>query len=433
MAPARTRSDDVESGRSERRPLLDDDTQATSSVSARAVGRAILVGLVGACAVLSASQVAVSAGGRSRVTGASRLGYFDPSRGRDLTPVEFEWKEQAELADAERAAKATDALLADIPRKPLAGHSEPFVGTVSALGAVVNILGGADGPSKDADGRLVNVPEVRGVYANLDEVANKLGSTSGVCPNAFVSPVVGEHVGWTPAYLAALDLADHLYVVCVDCGKVRIPERLASKTTLVDGLAVDGCVKAGFFGLQHYQRASFTHAFAAANAIVQGHDKAAVVEEDSVSPEDSAADLSGNDLADFASAMTNSDWSFLRLGWRQYTLELQPKLDCPRECACTPIADKLCYVTSGGCDLRSSDSYVVSRRYMKWLMHSLITGGIVDYNVLPSAPGTLLAMPLLSVQAHLDIPGEHQSAIAKMFWTKCAKKGSEGFPNAPEA
>ena len=50
---------------------------------------------------------------------------------------------------------------------------------------------------------------------------------------------------------------------------------------------------------------------------------------------------------------------------------------------------------------------------------TLIDGGTVDYDVLPAAPGALLAFPIMSVQNRLDIPVAHQSAVSDLFVSKC--------------
>jgi hypothetical protein len=45
------------------------------------------------------------------------------------------------------------------------------------------------------------------------------------------------------------------------------------------------------------------------------------------------------------------------------------------------------YIKGSGCDLRSSDSYIISKRYFSWMVNAIINGGTVDYDVLPLAPG----------------------------------------------
>lgn len=107
------------------------------------------------------------------------------------------------------------------------------------------------------------------------------------------------------------------------------------------------------------------------------------------------------------------------MGWRQFTLEMNPTMECPQECKCDVRTSKLCFVSNGGCDLRSSDSYIISERYYRWTLDKLINGGTVDYDVLPRAPGVLLTLPILSTQKRLDINIEHQAAVSDLFMERC--------------
>ena len=129
--------------------------------------------------------------------------------------------------------------------------------------------------------------------------------------------------------------------------------------------------------------------------------------------------LAPTDLHGFAQAMAREDWSFFRMGWRQFTLEMDPRMECPRECKCDARTSRLCFVSSGGCDLRSSDSYIISERYYRWTVDKLISGGTIDYDVLPRAPGVLLTIPVLSAQKRLDINIEHQAAVSDLFAKRC--------------
>lgn len=69
--------------------------------------------------------------------------------------------------------------------------------------------------------------------------------------------------------------------------------------------------------------------------------------------------------------------------------------------------------------MRSSDSYIISHRYFRWTLDQLIQGGTIDYDVLPRAPGTLLALPIFSAQKTLDTPVEHQAAVSELFMNRC--------------
>jgi hypothetical protein len=198
---------------------------------------------------------------------------------------------------------------------------------------------------------------------------------------------------------------------------------LASKTVLIDGRVFDECDQADKYGLDHYKRASLSHAAAVADAMNKKYKSVAVVEEDSTTPRNGGevfdAPLSDVDAFALKKALAAEDWSFARLGWRQYTLEIAPTSQCPPQCSCLMRGEKLCFVAGSGCDLRSSDSYIISHRYFRWMLDQLIQGGTVDYDVLPRAPGTLLALPILSAQKTLDIPVEHQAAVSELFMNRC--------------
>jgi hypothetical protein len=311
----------------------------------------------------------------------ARLGAIgDAGWARELTPEELELKKRNEREAAEATLVA--------------------VGNLAGLGQI-------------------NMPAVGEVKHNLNEVAKKLGST-GECPEAFIRPQVGDKSDWDVSYLASLNLADQVYVICVDCAGLLIPEPIAHKTLLVDGKIYDACDQADNIGLDHYKRASLSHGAAIADALIKQFGKVAIVEDDSTSPDgEHAVTLAPTDLEGFAQAMKQNDWSFFRMGWRQFTLEMDPTLECPQECKCDVRTSKLCFVSNGGCDLRSSDSYIISERYYRWTLDKLINGGTVDYDVLPRAPGVLLTLPILSTQKRLDINIEHQAAVSQLFMERC--------------
>lgn len=318
-------------------------------------------------------------------TPLARLGAIgDAGWARELTPEELELKERNEREAAEATVVA--------------------VGNLAGLGQF-------------------NMPAVGEVKHDLIEVAKKLGST-GECPEAFIRPQVGDKSDWDVSYLASLNLADQVYVICVDCAGLLIPERIAHKTLLVDGKIYDACDQADSIGLDHYKRASLSHGAAIADALIKQFGKVAIVEDDSTSPEgEHAVTLEPSDLHGFAQAMKQEDWSFFRMGWRQFTLEMNPTMECPQECKCDVRTSKLCFVSNGGCDLRSSDSYIISERYYRWTLDKLINGGTVDYDVLPRAPGVLLTLPILSTQKRLDINIEHQAAVSDLFMERCLTGG----------
>jgi hypothetical protein len=71
------------------------------------------------------------------------------------------------------------------------------------------------------------------------------------------------------SYVAALDLAEHVYILCVRCDEVEVPAVLMPKTTLISGRVFDVCDQADHYDLNHYKRASLSHAAAVSDASFQ--------------------------------------------------------------------------------------------------------------------------------------------------------------------
>jgi hypothetical protein len=419
---------------------------STSSASTRIKLAASVV--AGVCCVLGVAALGgVGLGARGAVRLAGLGDVLDAGFGRALTPEEqARTTADTSRAAAERSAAALDEAFAfddagagarAVPRLGAFAESEdgdaedrfedPSEDPSPLTNALADRLGaaarGADGsPIVSAKTGVVNEPVTLNARHDLSHVAAKLGAW-GDCPRAFRKPRVGAKSDWSAAYVQTLSLAEQVYVLCVRCDEFVAPNSLASKTVLIDGRVFDECDQADKYGLDHYKRASLSHAAAVADAMNKKYKAVAVVEEDSTTPRNAGqvfdAPLSDVDAFALKKALAAEDWSFARLGWRQYTLEIAPTSQCPPQCSCLMRGEKLCFVAGSGCDLRSSDSYIISHRYFRWMLDQLIQGGTVDYDVLPRAPGTLLALPILSAQKTLDIPVEHQAAVSELFMNRC--------------
>ncbi len=422
-------------------------SRSSSSVGLRSAVSAVAgVCLVAAVCIVSLSSTGFGPGSTGSL---SRLGdLLDAGFGRPLTPDELKTKTETERAAASLSEKALDEAFAfedDVPSLEFQAKQRSRLGSANEIETEVESvlpdrLGtaalGANGLALDVriGGDNTPVLPMTGKH-DLTHVAAKLGAW-GDCPRAFRQPTVGPRDDWSSSYQQVLQLADTIYVLCVRCEDFTVPAKLAKNTLLVDGKVFDECDQADRYGLDHYKRASLSHAAAMADALNKNLNKVAVVEEDSVTPkfntdEHGGAPLGEVDLFAFAQALKGDDWSFARLGWRQYTLEINPESSCPQQCACQMVGAKLCFVAGSGCDLRSSDSYIVSERYFKWTLDQLIQGGTVDYDVLPRAPGTLLSLPILSAQRTLDIPVEHQQAVSELFMSKCLTGEVPDFSKQP--
>ena len=393
---------------------------STSSSSTRIKLAASVV--AGVCCVLG---VAALGGGGLGARGAVRLSglgdLLDAGFGRDLTPEEQAQKNALERSAAARSAAALGDSFALDDDDASERDEEAGVDGLPLAGRLGSAALGADGaPIVLARTGALNEPVLENARHDLTHVASKLGAW-GDCPRAFRKPRVGVKRDWSAAYTQALSLAEQVYVLCVRCDTFVVPDLLGGKTILVDGRVFDECDQADKYGLDHYKRASLSHAAAVADAVNKKFKSVAVVEEDSVTPMKAGfgAPLSATDAFALKKALAADDWSFARLGWRQYTLEIAPQSACPPQCSCAMRGEKLCFVAGSGCDLRSSDSYIISHRYFRWTLDQLIQGGTIDYDVLPRAPGTLLALPIFSAQKTLDTPVEHQAAVSELFMNRC--------------
>ena len=272
------------------------------------------------------------------------------------------------------------------------------------------------------------MPAMGVVKHDLDEVAVKLGST-GECPEAFIRPRVGDKPDWDVSYLASLFLADqirHLLRLRESASQTQI----AHKTLLVDGKVYDACDQADSIGLDHYKRASLSHGAAISDAMIKRFGKVAVVEDDSTSPVGAhAVRLAPTDLHGFAQAWREKTGaSFAWVGGSlpsRWTLDGVPAGVQVRRANLEAVLRVQRWLRSALQRLA-----IISERYYRWTVDKLISGGTIDYDVLPRAPGVLLTIPVLSAQKRLDINIEHQAAVSDLF----ASGASSGrFPRSSRA
>ena len=131
-------------------------------------------------------------------------------------------------------------------------------------------------------------------------------------------------------------------MLCMECDGIVAPSAWRGKVLLVNGKIIDECVKDG--DLDHWHRASFSHAVAVAHAALRGRDVVAVIEDDArsdftvsfdddeferlrqlVRPDLTRARVSSNDGVDTHAPMDAAhawSWNFLRFGtgrtrWRK--------------------------------------------------------------------------------------------------------------------
>ena len=240
------------------------------------------------------------------------------------------------------------------------------------------------------------------------------------CEAAFTVPAEGPSDRFSYTFVKLISMAEFVYVLCVDCDKIAVPSPWRDKVRLVNGRIIDECVQD--FNVDHWHRATFSHAVAVADARTKGYNNVAIVEEDSRS--DFTVVFSDSDYEEFQKLLKSpAKWNFIRLGWRPYGMaglegDNKDALGCPQQCRCASAGARMCVLQGPGCDLRSSDAYFITRGAFNDYIHRL-QQGVVDFDVLQSFDKMMLVNPMVSYQEKLDISMNLQRKLQSNFKLAC--------------
>ena len=218
-------------------------------------------------------------------------------------------------------------------------------GALALLGVVFLAAVGPIGPWGETRGLS---PDVTQPYLGLPG-----------CKSAFTVPAEDPATSTRPRSRSWSAWPNRFTSSAWTAGRSRCRARGGTKVLLVDGKRIDDCVKDHH--MDHWHRATFSHAIAVSHARARGFGNVAVVEDDARS--DFTVVFSDADYEDFATLLRQpARWNFIRLGWRPYALETAIGDGCPRRCRCEEVVGaRTCAIAGSGCDLRSSDAYLVSR------------------------------------------------------------------------
>ena len=274
------------------------------------------------------------------------------------------------------------------------------------------------------------------------------------CDRAFSVPREASSDRFSLPFTTLASFADAVYMLCMECDGIVAPSAWRGKVLLVNGKIIDECVKDG--DLDHWHRASFSHAVAVAHAALRGRNVVAVVEDDArsdftvsfdddeferlrqlVRPDLTRALVSSNDGVDTHAPMDAAhawSWNFLRFGYRPYQMEeaaaaggvAHPEA-CPEQCACERTSAHSCLISQSGCDLRSSEAYLINRGAFADFTHRL-QGGVVDYDVLQSFPKMMVLSPMVSYQENLDSSMDAQRDLQRRFGRSCVRGNAPSVP-----
>lgn len=371
-----------------------------------------------------------------------------------------EQRSSAGAADEDEESRATDRDVADATGAQARRTTPSFararwgslVAVVAACACILAIMIVRERPEARARRRLH--------MSSLSEMQ---------CEHAFV-PALSDNRTMDSSVNRIIAAAHHVYVLTSqNCASpnvtLRVPDAYASKATCVSGGVLDRCaaMDTGVWWESHYTRVSMAHGMMIKHAKEQKYNNIVVMEEDTtvnhevnIHP-DTEADMLKLLREDFDTETSSlgrvqleldehgslASWNVIRPAFRPHLFEkfetrkqgkgyievttgVKDVTRCPSQCACrnTQEGGQLCALSAAGCDLRSSDMYMLHSRAYDLMLPLLFVGTdetIIDHFVLQNIPKTWLLHPSVTIQAHLDISHALQLKVQDEFERKCVK------------
>lgn len=220
---------------------------------------------------------------------------------------------------------------------------------------------------------------------------------------------------------------DHIFILGFDECVSRLPSVFSGRATCVLGQKLDSCAPKAFIRRPyvHAMKVSFMHAAVLQLARTAQYKHIAIIEDD---VEVRHHIFSNNVVDDFHKLLDSSLWSIVRFGYRPYFLEESSRERCPSRCRCRiqkQVAEEFCELPRGGCDLRSSDFYVIHKHFYVILQSKILdlkqpnSKRIVDTRPFRHFSKQWLMLPQASIQTKLDIPTDYQIGLGALFIKKC--------------
>ena len=220
---------------------------------------------------------------------------------------------------------------------------------------------------------------------------------------------------------------DHVFVLSFDSCETKLPQSFSGRATCVVGRKLDVCAPRAYIrGLYtHAMKVSFMHAAVLHLAQKSRYEHIAVLEDDVIIRYDA---LSANVVREFRALLKSNMWSIVRFGFRPYFLEESSREHCPLNCRCEikkHVSEQFCELSRAGCDIRSSDFYVIREQYYEPLRLQILdrtqanSKRIVDTRPMKQFAKQWLLLPQISIQTKLDIPVDYQVGLGALYAKKC--------------
>ena len=220
---------------------------------------------------------------------------------------------------------------------------------------------------------------------------------------------------------------DHVFVLGVDSCVTKLPQIFFTRVTCIIGRKLDACAPRRYVrGVHtHAMKVSFTHATVMYLAHKAQHKHIAVIEDDIMIRSNT---FSTKLVQEFRVLLDSNAWSIVRFGFRPYFLEKSSRESCPSKCRCEikkHVYEHFCELSRAGCDIRSSDFYVIHQRPYEHLMLNILdltqanSKRIIDTRPMRYFAKQWLALPQISIQTNLDIPVDYQIGLGALYVKKC--------------
>ena len=221
---------------------------------------------------------------------------------------------------------------------------------------------------------------------------------------------------------------DHVFVLSYDLCETTRPQAFFGRATCVIGRKLDVCAPRAYIrgAYTHAMKVSFTHAAVLHLAQKSRYEHVAVLEDDVIIRHDA---LSANLVREFRALLKSNAWSIVRFGFRPYFLEESSREHCPLKCRCEikkHVSEQFCELSRAGCDIRSSDFYVIREQYYEPLRLKILdrtqanSKRIVDTRPMGQFAKQWLLLPQISIQTKLDVPVDYQIGLGALYVKKCA-------------
>jgi len=221
------------------------------------------------------------------------------------------------------------------------------------------------------------------------------------------------------------ELADYVYILCVRCDSSGLPLGSTGKTTFVHAHVLDDCLHISHS--THYVKASIAHAHILETASKHTtHAAIAVLEEDTFSEFDYSGYVGSLPTAELLESLRGANWRILRLGYKPFflidntvftnILPFLPK-SCGPECTCSKFHEQACMMYGRGCDMRSSDAYIIRRNALSDLRKAIETGNVIDVHAMQAISPQAFLVPQLNFQSGQSIQASRQ--LAETFKDIC--------------